>query len=60
MACLHVGDLTKRHDAAQELADELFARADKRLYAVKRGEGPRVSCEWLRIDGQCLTEVVAT
>ena len=60
VACLHIGDVTKRHDAAQQLADELFARADKRLYAVKRSEGPRVSCEWLRIDGQRLTEVVAT
>src|SRR5688572_27880049 len=60
VACLHVGDLTKRHDGSQELADELFARADKRLYAVKRGAGPRVSCEWLRIDGQSLLDVAAT
>ena len=60
VACLHVGDLTKRHDAAHELADELFARADKRLYSVKRGNGSRISCEWLRIDGKSLIEVAAT
>lgn len=60
VACLHLGDLTKRHDASQELADELFGRADKRLYAVKRGDGPRVACEWLRIDGQSLLDVAAT
>jgi diguanylate cyclase (GGDEF)-like protein len=60
VACLHLGDLSKRHDDAQVLADELFARADKRLYAVKkRSEGSRVSCEWLRIDGHSLIEVAA-
>jgi diguanylate cyclase (GGDEF)-like protein len=61
VACLHLGDVTKRHDGAQELADELFSRADKRLYAVKRrkGQGPRILCEWLRIDGQSLLEVAA-
>jgi GGDEF domain-containing protein len=60
VACLHLGAVTKRHDSAQELADELFARADKRLYAVKRSKGPRILCEWLRIDGQRLLEVAAT
>jgi diguanylate cyclase (GGDEF)-like protein len=60
VACLHLGDLTKRHDASQELADELFGRADKGLYAVKRGDGPRVACEWLRIDGKSLLDVAAT
>jgi diguanylate cyclase (GGDEF)-like protein len=60
VACLHLGDVTTRHDGAQALADELFARADKHLYAVKRGKGPRVSCEWLRIDGDHLLEVAAT
>jgi diguanylate cyclase (GGDEF)-like protein len=60
VACLHLGDLGRRHDGAQQLAEELFAHADKRLYAVKRGTGPRISCEWLRVDGQHLTEVAAT
>ena len=60
VACLHLGDASKRHDGVQELADELFARADKRLYAVKRSKGPRILCEWLRIDGQRLLEVAAT
>jgi diguanylate cyclase (GGDEF)-like protein len=61
VACLHLGEFGKRHDGAQELADELFARADKRLYAVKRNKkGPRIACEWLRIDGQRLLEVAAT
>jgi diguanylate cyclase (GGDEF)-like protein len=60
VACVHVGDRSKRHDGAQLLADELFARADKRLYAVKRGDGPRIECEWLRIEGDHLTEVAAT
>ena len=44
----------------QGLPDELFARADKRLYSVKRGNGSRISCEWLRIDGKSLIEVAAT
>jgi diguanylate cyclase (GGDEF)-like protein len=60
VACLHLGEFAKPHDAAQELADELFARADKRLYDVKRGKGLHISCEWLRIDGQRLLDVVAT
>jgi diguanylate cyclase (GGDEF)-like protein len=60
VACLHLGEATRRHDGAPELADELFARADKRLYAVKRSKGPRILCEWLRIDGQRLLEVAAT
>jgi diguanylate cyclase (GGDEF)-like protein len=61
VACLHLGEFAKRHDAAQELADELFARADKRLYAVKRSrKGARISCEWLRIEGQHLLDVAAT
>jgi diguanylate cyclase (GGDEF)-like protein len=60
VACLRLADLTKSHDDAQRLAEELFARADKRLYAVKRGEGSRISCEWLRVDGDHLTEVAAT
>src|SRR5687767_2301308 len=60
VACLHLGDGTRRHDGAQQLAEELFARADKRLYAVKRGKGQRIASEWLRIDGQNLVEVAAT
>jgi diguanylate cyclase (GGDEF)-like protein len=62
VACLHLGEVSKRHDGAQGLAEELFARADKRLYAVKRSKapGPRISCEWLRIDGERLVDVVAT
>jgi diguanylate cyclase (GGDEF)-like protein len=60
VACLHLGEAARRHDGAQGLAEELFARADKRLYAVKRNKGPRISCEWLRIDGDRLMEVVAT
>jgi diguanylate cyclase (GGDEF)-like protein len=60
VACLHLGDVTKRHDDAQELADALFARADRRLYDVKRGKGLHIACEWLRIDGQRLLEVAAT
>jgi diguanylate cyclase (GGDEF)-like protein len=59
VACLHLGH-GKRHDGVQELADELFARADRRLYAVKRSNGARIECEWLRIDGQSLLEVAAT
>jgi GGDEF domain-containing protein len=54
VACLRLRDVTKRYDGAQELADELFARADERLYAVKRSKGPRISSEWLQIDGQRL------
>jgi diguanylate cyclase (GGDEF)-like protein len=60
IACLHLGDGTRRHDGAQQLAEELFARADKRLYAVKRGKGQRIASEWLRIDGESLVEVAAT
>ena len=59
VACLHLGD-GKRHEGVQELADELFARADRRLYAVKRSKGARIECEWLRIEGQSLLEVAAT
>ena len=60
IACLHLGDGTRRHDDAQQLAEELFARADKRLYTVKRGKGQRIASEWLRIEGQSLVEVAAT
>jgi diguanylate cyclase (GGDEF)-like protein len=60
IACLHLGDGSRRHDGAQQLAEELFARADKRLYSVKRGKGQRIASEWLRIEGQNLVEVAAT
>jgi hypothetical protein len=60
VACLHLGDFARRHDDAQQLAEELFAHADKRLYAVKRGTGLHIACEWFRVDGRHLTGVAAT
>lgn len=56
LVCLHLGPLGERHMSARAIADELFARADKRLYAVKRERGACISCERVRVDGGQLVE----
>jgi diguanylate cyclase (GGDEF)-like protein len=56
LVCLQVGLSTERQVMAS-LADELFARADQRLYAVKRGKGPYILCEYVRIEDGRLVEL---
>lgn len=58
LICLQVDRVTERHVIAS-LADELFARADRRLYAVKRGKGPYILCEYVRIEDGRLVELDA-
>ena len=59
LACLRLGPASERQGRARVIAEELFTRADKRLYSVK-GEHPHppyISCECVRIDGGRLVEI---
>ena len=60
LVCLEVGTVSERHVSARVIADELFARADKRLYAVKRARGACISCERVRFDGGRLVDIEAS
>lgn len=60
VVCLRLGPVSERHVSARLIADELFARADKRLYAVKRGNAPHISCECVQFDNGRLIEVDLT
>jgi diguanylate cyclase (GGDEF)-like protein len=59
LVCLHLGPADERHVSGRVIADELFARADRRLYTVKRRAGARISCERVRIEGGQLVEIAA-
>jgi diguanylate cyclase (GGDEF)-like protein len=57
LVCLHVGQASVPHLWARPIAEELFVRADKRLYMVKHGNAPFISCEWVRISEGRLIEM---
>jgi diguanylate cyclase (GGDEF)-like protein len=59
VACLRLGPVAERQGKARTIAQELFSRADQRLYEVKRDRPLFISCEWLRIDDGRLVEVDA-
>jgi diguanylate cyclase (GGDEF)-like protein len=56
LVCLRAGRVHERQIVAS-LAEELFARADKRLYAVKRGKGPYILSECVEVDDGRLVEL---
>jgi diguanylate cyclase (GGDEF)-like protein len=57
VVCLRLGPLTERHGNSERIAQELFARADRNLYAVKREQRPYISCEWVQIQAGHLIDV---
>jgi diguanylate cyclase (GGDEF)-like protein len=57
VTCLQLGRLSDRQPTVRAIAADLFARADRRLYAVKGGFAPHISCEAVRVHEGRLLEI---
>jgi diguanylate cyclase (GGDEF)-like protein len=57
VTCLQLGPFRDRQLNARTIAEDLFARADRRLYAVKGGFASHISCEAVRVDEEGLIEI---
>jgi diguanylate cyclase (GGDEF)-like protein len=57
VTCLQLGPLSDRQLSARTIAADLFARADRRLYAVKAGFASHISCEAVRVHEGRLLEI---
>jgi diguanylate cyclase (GGDEF)-like protein len=57
MVCLDPGPVSARHKNANEIANELFVRADERLYTVKRGAALHIAVESMRIEDGRLVDI---
>ncbi len=57
VTCLQLGSLSDRQRNARTIAGDLFARADRRLYAVKGGFASHISCEAVRVHEEGLLEI---
>jgi diguanylate cyclase (GGDEF)-like protein len=57
VTCLQLGRLSDRQPNVRAIAGDLFARADRRLYAVKGGFASHISCEAVRVHEGRLLEI---
>ena len=57
VTCLQLGPLSDRQLNARTIAGDLFARAERRLYAVKGGFASHISCEAVRVHEERLVEI---
>ena len=57
VVCLRLGPVSERHGRAGFIAQELFARADKNLYSVKRAQLPYIACKWVQVEGGHVVEM---